>query len=175
MTIEAGQAFGSGEHPSTALALRLLSNAPNLATAKQVLDIGCGSGVLTIAAARLTQATILAADIVSEAVAATARNAERNGVSRRVEAIRSDGYGAPIIQARRPYDVIVCNVLSQHAIRWARELSSCLAQDGYAVVSGILSWQCATVKEALEGVGLACVSEIGHRDWRALALQKASR
>lgn len=165
------RAFGSGEHPTTDGCLRMLLRlAPEPRHA--ILDIGCGSGVLSLVAALLWRCPVLACDINREAVEATQANAVANQVEAFLTVLRSDGYSHSMIADRAPYDLILCNVLAEPVIGWAPDMASCLAPSGIAIISGMLLWQQQAVLEAHIGVGLELVESLQIGDWVTLLMQK---
>ena len=124
--IEAGLAFGTGHHETTALCLRALSGsrlrrhkagvAPHHDGRPRVLDVGCGSGVLGIAAAKLWRVPVLATDIDPIAVDVARGNCRANGVGPLVRSVVADGLEHPIVRERAPYDLIVANILHTHLL-----------------------------------------------------------
>lgn len=129
--LDPGLAFGTGRHATTALCLEWLSELP--LAGRCVLDFGCGSGLLAIAALRLGADRVLAVDIDEQALAATRTNAAANGVADRVELA-----GAPDAQR---YDVVVANVLAGPLVRLAPTLAAALRPGGVIGLSGILEQQ----------------------------------
>ena len=120
MRIEAGLAFGTGHHETTALCLAVLSDlarAPALFA--NVLDLGCGTGLLAIGAAKLWKRPVLASDIDPVAVEVTRENARANGVAPLVRAVAADGLTNPVLAAAAPYDLIVANILAGPLTRLA--------------------------------------------------------
>lgn len=149
--LDPGLAFGTGTHPTTALCLAWLDGRD--LTGKTVVDYGCGSGVLAIAAARLGSDHVLAVDHDPQAIVATRENAARNGVTERVYACSSDQFeptGA---------DIVLANILAGTLIRLAEPLKALIADGGDLVLSGILEDQAETVtaayRDALHPVGRA--------------------
>ncbi len=172
--IKAGEAFGSAGHPSTALALWMLANLAESDFAPQrVLDIGCGSGVLSVAGA-LTwpQAQVIASDIAPEAVAQTRANAEENGVAERVKVLRADGCRHPEIAANAPYPIILANILTDVHIRLARDYARLLAPGGRLLLSGILQWRVPELLAYLTPLGLRVEQQAQEEGWVALLMKK---
>jgi ribosomal protein L11 methyltransferase len=165
LALDPGMAFGTGLHPTTRLCLGLLERldaAGRLAGAR-LLDVGSGSGILAIAAARLGAAEVRAVDPDPIAVEATTANARRNGVLRRVRAARgSVPTGSP------PFDVVLANLIASLLVDLAPALASELRPGGVLVASGIVLDREADVRAAFDAVGLV----VGHRaaegDWIAL-------
>jgi ribosomal protein L11 methyltransferase len=130
--------FGSGEHPSTALVVDQLLG--RIRGGEQVLDVGCGSGVLGLCALRLGVSRVVALDIKADAVDATRRNAALNGMERQVEATN-----APLEEIDGTFDVVLANIGRAAIVQLAPELVGRLSPDGWLAVSGISSSQCALV------------------------------
>ncbi len=176
INLKAGKAFGSGAHPSTEGALQaLLSLKEQGREFANVLDMGCGSGILSITAAMLWPAArILAVDIEPEALTATRENALENHVADRLQILRAQGYHDRRIKERSPYDLVLCNILAEPLIAMAADLSEHTAEGGTAVLSGILAWLEADVLRAHQLLGLALLHSVPHDDWRTLLMQKSS-
>ncbi len=142
MKLDAGTAFGSGEHASTAGCLIAFDRLARSRRFGRVLDMGCGSGILGLAAAKTWKADVTACDVDAEAVRVARLNARRNGVGPRFRAIAANGYANPAIAANRPYDLIVSNILARPLIAMAGDLVRHLAPEGrnsgVAVLSGLL-------------------------------------
>lgn len=171
LCLDAATAFGSGRHASTAGCLEALSILAPRAVARP-LDMGCGSGVLAIAAAKLWRIPVLATDVDPEAARVTRRNARRNGVGRLVSALCADGYRAPGIAARAPYDLIACNILARPLRRMAKDLASVLAPGGAAVLSGFLARDANAVLAAHRLQGLSLIRRIAIDGWQTLILSR---
>ncbi len=156
-----GQAFGTGEHPTTRLCLCFLEEI--VKPGDVVADLGCGSGILSIAAAKLGASEVHATEIDSAAVAATFLNAALNGVSINLNA-GSDVSHFP------PCDVVVSNIVSAAIIKLAPELPRLVKAGGTWIISGVIpdNWQ--DVREAIEKVGLE-LAELREEDgWLAASL-----
>lgn len=172
--IQAGESFGSAGHPSTALALLMLANLAEAGFApRRVLDIGCGSGVLSVAAALIwPDSRVTASDIAAAAVAQTRANAEENGVAARVAALLADGGNHPEIAAAAPYDLILSNILADVHVRLARDYARLLAAEGKLLLSGILRWRVPELLAYLTPLGFSCGKPAEEHDWTALLLRK---
>lgn len=144
VNIEAGaDAFGDGQHPSTQLALAALQQlSEEGAQFKNILDMGCGSGLLSIASALIwPEAQVTAVDVEENAVVTTMNNAVENGVSKRITAIRHDGYDHVLITESAPFDAVICNITADPILSLAKGLCEVLALNGIAILSGILAWR----------------------------------
>jgi ribosomal protein L11 methyltransferase len=177
ITLDPGMAFGTGTHPTTRLCLEALERyvdayradrAPS-ADAPRVLDMGTGSGVLSIAAAKqMPGATLLALDIDDLAVSAARENVAENGVSEQVEV----GLGS-LGAARAHYDLILINILAQVICALLDEgLADHVAPGGTVIASGIIDEREPEVRAALKAHGLVVVDRLVERDWVALVGRK---
>lgn len=153
IVLDPGQAFGTGEHPTTQLCLELLEDVPSGEPPRSALDLGCGSGVLAIGAAKLGFDPVTAADIEEAAVAIARSNAERNEV--RLEAYAGDGFGT--WAAGRTWDVVLSNIISATLIRLAPEAFAYVSPGGHWIVSGILEPNWTDVRAASEAAGFSLV------------------
>ncbi|HPQ95638.1 MAG: 50S ribosomal protein L11 methyltransferase [Thiothrix sp.] len=140
--LDPGLAFGTGTHPTTALCLEWLDGA-DLA-GKTVLDYGCGSGILAIAALKLGAASVLAVDIDPQALQATADNARRNGIHPGAELLTA----LPEECQLQAYDVVVANILANPLIKLAPTLLGALRPGGQLALSGILASQADLIRKA---------------------------
>ncbi|HLI22530.1 MAG TPA: 50S ribosomal protein L11 methyltransferase [Stellaceae bacterium] len=140
LEIDAATAFGTGEHATTRGCLLAL-DALSRRGPRRILDMGTGTGILAMAAAKRWHRRVVARDIDPESVRVAAHNARRNGVARLVAVSRSAGYRERGVARRRPYDLVLSNILARPLERLARDLRCVLAPDGIAVLSGLLSYQ----------------------------------
>ncbi len=139
MKIEAAMAFGTGHHETTALCLAVLSDlARGQAAFRNVLDLGTGTGLLAIGAAKLWKKRVLASDIDPVAVEVTRENARANGVAPWVLAAVADGLDNPLLKNGAPYDLIVANILAGPLTRLAPSITRALAPGGTLLLSGLL-------------------------------------
>jgi ribosomal protein L11 methyltransferase len=141
MKIEAGLAFGTGHHETTALCLATLSDLAKRHAFCNVLDLGCGTGLLAIGAAKLWRKSVLASDIDPVAIEVTEENAAANGVAPLIHAVTADGMTSPAITARAPFDLIIANILAGPLTQLAPGIARALAKGGMLVLSGLLTWQ----------------------------------
>ena len=172
LLIDAATAFGTGEHGSTKGCLLALSR---LARPRCVLDMGTGTGILAIAAAKRFRRHILAADIETEAVRVAGVNAMRNGVATRVRPVRAGNYRRRPIARRTPFDLVLANILARPLTLLARDLGRALAARGVAVLAGLLPRQEALVLTAHRAAGLHLAARIDVSGWRTLILARGRR
>jgi ribosomal protein L11 methyltransferase len=152
--LDAGLAFGSGEHASTRGCLLALDELARRRRFRRVLDMGCGSGILAIAAAKCWPARVLAVDNDPKAVVVAQENADQNGVAGQIRVRWSEGYRSPAVRSAGPYDLIFANILADPLCDMARDLARHLAPGGTAILSGLFDRQAARVIEAHRAVGL---------------------
>ncbi len=170
--LDAGLAFGSGEHASTQGCLLALERLASRRRFRRILDLGCGSGILAIAAARLWPARVIAADNDPVAVGVARANALRNGVGHRIRTVASEGYRNPRVRAGGPYELIVANILADPLCEIARATAGHLAPGGIAVLSGLLDRQALRVLEAHRRHRLALQARIDVSIWTTLVLRR---
>ena len=170
--IEAGLAFGTGHHETTALCLGALSDLGKRRGFTNVLDLGCGTGLLAIGAAKLWRRTVLASDIDPVAVDVTKENAVANGVAPLLRAVTADGMTDPAIARRAPYDLIVANILAGPLTQLAPSIVRALAKGGVLVLSGLLTWQENLVVSFYTPHGLILRQRRRSGPWSALVLER---
>jgi len=174
--IEAALAFGTGHHGTTRgclLALDGLCKLPAGETPRRMLDLGTGSGVLAIAAARALRQRVLATDIDARAVRAARSNARLNRAGGFVAVVQADGLTAPVIRARAPLDLVFANILLGPLQRLAAPLRQILAPGGRIVLSGILATQANAALAAYRG--LALERRMTLDGWTTLVLRRGLR
>lgn len=173
LLIEAAMAFGTGHHGTTLGCLRALDKlivegfAPD-----RVADIGCGTAVLAMAAARVWDATILASDIDQVAVDVAEANLKANGMTGRVSCIEAAGFDHPEIKASAPFDLIFANILKGPLIALAPDVATHLSERGFAILSGILNEQAEKTIEVYAQSGINLVEKTMIGDWSTLVLRK---
>lgn len=173
--IEAGLAFGTGHHETTTLCLALLSGLAKKRRFSRVLDLGCGTGLLAIAATKLWRRRVIASDIDPVAAAVTRENARANGVAPLVRALVADGMTNPALAAGSPYDLIVANILAGPLTRLAPSLAASLARGGTLILSGLLQWQENLVVSFFRPHGLVLRAVRRDSAWSALVLERLAR
>jgi ribosomal protein L11 methyltransferase len=172
LTLDAGLAFGSGEHGSTRGCLRALELAARRRP-RRILDLGTGSGILAMAAAMLLRRPVLATDIEPWSVRVAGQNAAANGVGRLVRPLLADGWRSPIVQGRAPYDLVLANILARPLCRMARDLANAMAPGGTAILAGLLTSQARMVLAAHRRQGLRLDTILREGNWATLMLRKA--
>ncbi|MCA0939146.1 50S ribosomal protein L11 methyltransferase [Salipiger pacificus] len=175
LLIEAAMAFGTGHHGTTLGCLRALDRLANDGMVGQnVADIGCGTAVLGMAAARIWPNPVIVSDIDEVAVEVAEANVRANDLTDKVICVEAAGFGHPDLAARAPFDLVFANILKQPLIDLAPDMAAHLAPGGYAILSGILIRQADEVVEAYaaQSVELVRRDEIG--EWVTLTLRKPS-
>jgi ribosomal protein L11 methyltransferase len=160
--LDPGLAFGTGTHPTTALCLQILDSLPIMD--RNVIDYGCGSGILGIAALKLGAAHVQAVDLDPQALLATRDNAMRNGVSSSIDVQGVDG-------SLRPAYCVVANILAGPLIELAPTLTEACEPGGYLLLSGLLKTQAYTVKAAY-GAAFDMVQVVERDDWCCIYARK---
>ena len=172
LTLDAGVAFGSGEHGSTRGCLRALELvAPRRPL--RILDLGCGSGILAMAACKLLHLAVAATDIDPWSVRVARENAVVNGLRNRLRPAVAVGWQPPA-RRKAPYDLVFANILARPLCAMARPLASHLAPGGTAILSGLLASQAAMVACAHRRVGLVLVRRLREGTWTTLVMRKPS-
>lgn len=175
LQVDAGAAFGTGRHETTRGCLLALDRLARDRKFKKPFDLGCGSGVLALAAASLWPVKVLAADNDPDAVRVARENAEINGLGNRLSVIKSSGYGAAAIRKAAPFDLIMANILARPLYRMAGSLARYLKPGGRAVLSGILTSQEQLVLHAHLQHGLELDFRLRLGEWSILVLAKPAR
>lgn len=172
ITLDPGMVFGTGQHETTRMCLEALEAA--VSPGARVLDVGCGSGILSIAAAKLGAAEVCAVDIDPKCVRVTRDNAAANGVAdvARVEA-GSIGAEWPLAGATDAFDVVVANIIARVIIDLAEPLVAALAPAGRLILSGVIGEQEQEVCTAIRAVGASVASVRSMGDWRCIEVVRA--
>ena len=173
LLIEAAMAFGTGHHATTLGCLRALDRLDRAGfRGRNVADIGCGTAVLAMAAARIWPGLVLASDIDPVAVEVAAANVVSNGLGGRVECLVAPGFEHPRLRAAAPFDLVFANILKGPLIDLAPEMARSLAPAGYVILSGILTTQAEEVVKAYESTGFSLKSRDEIGEWTTLVMRR---
>jgi ribosomal protein L11 methyltransferase len=169
--IEAALAFGTGHHGTTRGCLLLLDHVLKSSRPARVLDLGTGTGVLAIAAAKALHRAVLASDIDPPSVRVADENAALNGVRDRVQVIRATGFGAPDFARRGPFDLVLANILANPLRQLAGPMTRHLAPGARVILSGLLTHQAPAVIAAYRARGLVPLRHLRIEGWSSLLLR----
>ena len=170
--IEAALAFGTGHHGTTRGCLLLLDHVLKAWRPRRVLDLGTGTGVLAIAAAKALHQKVLASDIDPPSVQVARENARLNGSGHLVQAIRATGFAAPQFVAAAPFDLVLANILANPLRQLASPMARHLAPSALVILSGLLTHQAPGVIAAYRARGLVPVRHLRIEGWSSLLLRK---
>ena len=170
--IEASLAFGTGHHGTTSGCLEMISRVLPRERPRNALDLGTGSAVLAIAIAKLAHIPVLATDIDPVAERVARENVRLNRVADWVETFAAPGFHHPAFAARRPFDLIVANILARPLMRLAPSMAHHLAPGGSIILSGILDHQRRQVLAAYVGQGFRHVITIHREGWATIHLKR---
>lgn len=174
LLIEASMAFGTGHHGTTLGCLKALDHLDTAGFRGQnVVDIGCGTAVLAMAAARIWPNPVLASDIDTVAVEVAQANVDANDLQGRVRCLEATGFDHPDLQAQAPYDLVLANILMAPLIALAPDMARVTAQNGFAILSGLLVGQADQVLAAYQDAGFTLHRREDIGDWATLTLQRA--
>jgi ribosomal protein L11 methyltransferase len=173
--IDAGQAFGTGHHGTTVGCLEVIESTLRARKFNRILDLGTGTGVLAIAARRMTPARVLATDIDPIATRVARQNALDNGLGTSIAFETAPGFHSTAFRRHGPFDLIIANILARPLMSMAPQLVHNLQPGGMVILSGILASQRWKVLAAYNGQGLAHVRTIWRNGWVTILLQKTNR
>ena len=171
LKIDAGAAFGTGHHGTTVGCLEAFDKLLKTETFEKVLDVGCGTGVLAIAAAKTGSPIAVGTDIDEPSARIANENAEINDA--KCDFYFADGLSDPRIARHAPYDLVFANILAAPLVHLAPEIGAALKSGGVAILSGLLRTQEERVLEAYLPLGFTVEQTIHHDAWSALQLRKA--
>lgn len=173
LLLDAGLAFGSGEHGSTRGCLLALDGIAHRRP-RRILDLGTGSGILAIAAARRLRRKVLATDIEPWSIRVARENAALNGVAQLVRPFLADGWRSARVRAGGPYNLVFANILARPLCLMARDLAAHLAPGGTAILAGLLTTQAHAVLAAHRWQGLRLERKIVVAPWATLVLRRTA-
>lgn len=173
LLIEASMAFGTGHHGTTKGCLLALEQLiTDGFKAKNVIDVGCGTAVLAMAAARIFSANVIASDIDSVAHSVAKMNILANGLDRNIQCFEASGFAHEQIKTKNPFDLIFANILLAPLLGLATDISKYSLSGGYVVLSGILSEQAELVVKKYSGVGFSLSNQIEIGEWVTIIFRK---
>jgi ribosomal protein L11 methyltransferase len=172
--IEAALAFGTGHHGTTRGCLLLLDHVLKAWRPRRVLDLGTGTGVLAIAAARALHEKVLASDIDPPSVQVARENARLNVSGPLVQAIRATGFAAPQFARHAPFDLVLANILANPLRQLAGPMTRHLAPSAMVILSGLLTHQAPAVIAAYRARGLVPLRHLRIEGWSSLLLRKVN-
>jgi len=167
--LDPGLSFGTGQHPTTGFCLSRIVAARKLAS-RRFLDVGTGSGILAICAAKLGYSPVVAFDNDPEAVRVAGQNARRNRVLNRIQLRRGDVARMPL-KPRTRFDLVCANLIATLLFEHRMRLIACVCPGGTLVLAGILATEFDTVKEAFQECGAKFISARTEKEWRSGAFR----
>ncbi len=170
--IEAALAFGTGHHGTTRGCLLLLDHVLKSGAPQRVLDLGTGTGVLAIAAAKATRRAVLASDIDGPSVVVARDNGRLNGVGPLVRVIRATGFAAEEFAEAGPFDLVLANILANPLRQLAGPMQRHLAPSASVILSGLLTTQARSVIAAYRARGLVPIRHLRIEGWSSLLLRR---
>jgi Ribosomal protein L11 methylase len=174
LLIEAAMAFGTGHHGTTLGCLKALDRLADRGFhGRNVIDVGCGTAVLAMGAAKIWPETVLATDIDQVAVDVAEANVIANGLDGRVDCLEAVGFEHDAIHARAPFDLVFANILKGPLIQIAPDMAKHTEAGSLAILSGLLNTQAADVLAAYQAAGFTEVEREEIGDWTTLLLQRA--
>ena len=173
LLIEAAMAFGTGHHGTTLGCLRAIDRMADRTAPDAVLDLGCGTAVLAMAAAKLWEVPVVASDIDPVAIEVAEANLAANGLAGRVETLVAAGLDHPRMRAAAPFGLVLANILMAPLVAMAPDLAAVTARGGTAVLAGILNEQADEVAAAYEAAGFAEARREVIGAWTTLTLTRA--
>jgi ribosomal protein L11 methyltransferase len=167
VALDASIAFGSGEHATTKGCLRAIADLAKRKKIRRVLDLGCGSGILSIGAARAWPAQVLASDIDSDSADLARENVRRNGLAARIEVRASAGF-ANLGRTQARYDLVLANILARPLAQLGARLAGAVAPGGTLVLSGLLAEQETWIRAVYRLHGMVFCGRIAQQGWHTL-------
>jgi ribosomal protein L11 methyltransferase len=171
--IEAALAFGTGHHGTTRGCLLLLDSVLKAHRPRRVLDLGTGTGVLAIAAAKAQHQQALASDIDPLSVRVARENARLNGAGNLVQTVHATGFSAPEFAEHGPFDLVLANILANPLRQMATPMARHLAPSALVILSGLLPHQAQGVIAAYRARGVLLLRQLRIEGWSSLLLRRA--
>ena len=168
--IDPGMAFGTGSHETTSMCLTCLAHALEHRPVARILDVGTGSGILSIYAALRGVEKVVAVEIDEDAAASAAGNIASNGISERIELIIGDVCEPGVLPDDEPYDLILANLTLNLLATILPNLKGRLAPGGMFILSGLLETQESQLRDLLPSIGLECTQIIRQGEWIAVVI-----
>ncbi len=172
LEIEAALAFGTGHHGTTRGCLLLFDAIAKRRKPRRILDVGTGTGILAIAAARLLRRSIAAGDIDPVSAAVARQNACLNGAGRFVRPVAASGLGHRALRSGAPYDLVFANILARPLRKLAPDIAKSAAPGASLILSGLLARDVPGVVSAYRAQGFALAQRIDLEGWAALHMQR---
>lgn len=172
LTVDAGAAFGTGEHATTKSCLMAIDWLAKRRRYRRPLDLGCGSGILAMAMATTWRYPVMAADIDPQSIVVARENAAINGLPAGLRFRCSDGVSDREVRNAGPYDLIAANILAWPLVALSRRLSLCLAPRGVLILSGLLAQHENAVRNAYRRQGLSLWRRIAMDGWHTLVMAR---
>ena len=168
VVLDPGLSFGTGQHPTTAFCLEQIASCRDMNARQSFLDIGTGSGILAIAAAKLGYTPVVSFDFDPDAVRVANENAAANGV--RIKLSRQDLKNLPVRSGER-FTVVCANLISNLLIEERRKVVARIGENGTLVMAGILKREFLKVQRAYEAAGLRLMASRAEKEWRSGAFR----
>jgi ribosomal protein L11 methyltransferase len=176
LQIDATNAFGTGEHPTTRGCLIMLDQILKSGfRPRRMADIGCGSGILAMGCVQASRGSAVAVDLDPDSVQIALGNARANGLGDKIRIGNSRGYAASMVRRAAPYDLIMANIFARPLSQMAKDLKKHLRSGGIAILSGLLTSQANMVIAAHRAQGLALIEHKKIGEWSILALRRSRR
>jgi ribosomal protein L11 methyltransferase len=173
LRIEAAMAFGTGHHATTQGCLLALGRIARRRRPRRIADIGCGTGVLAMAAVRLWRAPAVASDIDPVAALTARANARANRTGAMMRVLAAPGFNAPALREGPRFDLVFANILARPLKRLAPRMAARIAPGGFLVLSGILTGQAKGVEAVYRAHGFARAARLAIGDWVTLTLRRS--
>lgn len=172
LLIEAGEAFGTGQHPTTSGCLMALDDLLKRGVDGSVFDLGCGTGILSIAYASVTKLPVLGGDIDEPSVRFAKAAACANGVGPLVDAVEATGFQHEAVREQAPFGLVMANVLAGPLISLAPDMRRNTRDGSYVILSGLLQHQSRAVEATYRGQGFVIAARYPIGEWMTLLLQR---